>query len=458
MHLNDIKKLYFIGIGGIGMSALARYFNGLGVEIHGYDKTETPLTKNLVAEGMQVHYTDDPLHIPAGVDLVVYTPAVPADHLELKYFREKGYPVMKRAEVLGLISRGRKTVAIAGTDGKTTTSSLAAHVLRTGGVDCSAFLGGIAGNFGSNFVNGAGEWVVVEADEYDRSFLQLSPDLAVITSIDPDHLDIYGDRDGLLETGFRAFAGKLKPGGKIWVRSGLEGEFLGLHGVLTYGVESGEYMSSAVRVEDGFFVFDFEGPNGKMTGLRLSQPGRHNVENATSVIAIALELGISEGAIREALAGFKGVQRRFEVIFRSDKTVYVDDYAHHPAELEATISAARQLFPGRKLTGVFQPHLYTRTRDFADEFSAALDKLDETILLDIYPAREEPIEGVDAAMLMRKMKSAAKSLETRESLVGALAGKDLDIVLTMGAGNIDTLVKPIGAMLEQKQRNNEQPV
>lgn len=210
-------------------------------------------------------------------------------------------------------------------------------------------------------------------------------------------------------------------------------------------------------MEDGFFVFDFEGPNGKMTGLRLSQPGRHNVENATSVIAIALELGISEGAIREALAGFKGVQRRFEVIFRSDKTVYVDDYAHHPAELEATISAARQLFPGRKLTGVFQPHLYTRTRDFADEFSAALDKLDETILLDIYPAREEPIEGVDAAMLMRKMKSAAKSLETRESLVGALAGKDLDIVLTMGAGNIDTLVKPIGAMLEQKQRNNEQP-
>lgn len=449
MHLNELKKLYFIGIGGIGMSALARYFMGLGCEVHGYDKTETPLTKALAAEGMLVHYTEDLTKIPEGVDLVVYTPAVPGNHLELKYFQEHGTPVLKRAEVLGLISRGRRTIAIAGTHGKTTTSSLATHMLQTGKIDCSAFLGGIAGNFGSNFVNGKSEWVVVEADEYDRSFLHLSPDLAVITSIDPDHLDIYGDREGLLETGFRAFAGKLKTGGKIWIRNGLEGEFTGYQGVHTYGVDGGAACSSHIRVEDGFFVFDFEGPQGRMENLKLAQPGRHNVENATAVIAIALELGIDGAAIRAALESFSGVQRRFEVIFRSEKTVYVDDYAHHPAELEATISAARQLFAGKKLTGVFQPHLYSRTRDFAAAFAAALDQLDEIILLDIYPAREEPIPGVDSNMLLGMMKNGNKRLATRENLVQVLSGLDLEILLTMGAGNIDTMVTPILQMLEQ---------
>lgn len=433
------------------MSALARYFRRLGCEIHGYDKTETPLTKALAAEGMQVHYTEDTGKIPAGVDLVVYTPAVPGNHLELKYFQEHGTPVLKRAEVLGLISRGRRTIAIAGTHGKTTTSSMAAHVLRTGNIDCSAFLGGIAGNFGSNFVNGAGDWVVVEADEYDRSFLQLSPDLAVITSIDPDHLDIYGDWEGLMETGFRAFAGKLKTGGKIWIRNGLEKEFAGCRGVNTYGVNGGAFKSTNIRVEDGFFVFDFEGPGGRMENLKLAQPGRHNVENATAVVAIALELGITGEAIRKALADFRGVQRRFEVIFRSGRTVFVDDYAHHPAELEATIGAARQLFAGKKLTGVFQPHLYSRTKDFAPAFAAALDQLDEVILLDIYPAREEPIPGVDSAMLLGLMKNKRKRLVARENLVQVLSGLQLEILLTMGAGNIDAMVTPIRQMLEQKQ-------
>ena len=314
MQLNDIHTIYFVGIGGIGMSALARYFKGRGAEVHGYDRTATPLTKRLEAEGMHIHYQEAPELIPDQVDLVVYTPAVPDTHQELQFFRKHNYPVKKRAEVLGIISRGMKTVAIAGTHGKTTTSTITAHLLREGGLDCTAFLGGIAQNYGSNYIDGKGEWVVVEADEFDRSFLQLDPDLAGILSMDADHLDIYGDEKTLLETGFGAFAKKLKPGGKIWVQNNFFDFFADQADTKSFGVEQGAYRSVDVQVKDGYFCFNYHSPVHQIEGMCFTMPGKHNVENATLAITIALELGVQEADIRKALMNFKGIQRRFEMV------------------------------------------------------------------------------------------------------------------------------------------------
>jgi len=345
MNLKDIHKIYFIGIGGIGMSALARYFHGRGVEVFGYDKTETPLTRKLSEEGMSIHYQDGPASIPAGIDLAVFTPAIPSDLGELEYFRNSGIPLKKRAEVLGIISRGMKTIAIAGTHGKTTTSSLTTWLLRSSGIDCSAFLGGIVRNFGSNFVEGHSEWVVVEADEYDRSFLQLDPDVAVILSMDADHLDIYGDHESMVETGYKAFAAKIKPGGRLFVQYRWAGEFAEAQ---AFGIENGQYRAENIRVEEGFFVFDYVSTDIAMRGLRFAMPGRHNVENATAAISAALSAGANEAGIRRGLETFGGIQRRFEILFRSNEVVYVDDYAHHPSELEAVIGAAREFFPGKK--------------------------------------------------------------------------------------------------------------
>jgi len=447
MKLNDIKKIYFVGIGGIGMSALARYFRHIGAEVHGYDKTETALTKKLVAEGMHIHYEEDISQIPDGIDLVVFTPAVPADHAELRYFREQQLPVKKRAEVLGIISRSRKTVAIAGTHGKTTTSSMLTYLLRTGGIDCTAFLGGIARDFDSNYVSGDGPWVVVEADEYDRSFLHLSPDIAVILSMEPDHLDIYGDEESILETGFMAFAKRGKAGGQLLVNHRIMPAFQEWKDVQDYGLKQGTYHANNIRVEEGYFVFDYHGPEGDIEGLRLAMPGRHNVENATAAVAVASQIGVSERAVREALHTFQGIRRRFEIIYRDAERVLIDDYAHHPSELQAAIEAARELFPGRRVTGIFQPHLYSRTRDFAEGFARALDQLDEVLLLDIYPAREAPIEGVSSAIIFERMTNPDRVLLTKAALPEALEGREIEVLLTLGAGDIDTLVQPIAQWL-----------
>lgn len=452
IELTTIKKVYFVGIGGIGMSAIARYFHKRGAAVYGYDKTETTLTRKLEQEGMKIHYTEDVSAIPEGIDLVVYTPAVPASHAELQHFRERNFPLKKRAEVLGIISRSMRTIAIAGTHGKTTTSSIVAHVLRTGGIDCTAFLGGIAGNFDSNYVLGQSDWVVVEADEYDRSFLHLSPDMAVITSMDPDHLDIYGDPAAMLETGFFAFARRLKPQGQLWVQERLTDEFAGeeFAEVMSYGLGGGEYRSENLRVENGYFTFDYQNPTTRMEGLQLALPGAHNVENATAAITIALELGLRKESIREALQSFKGVKRRFETIYRDEKRVYIDDYAHHPSELRAAIAAARMLYPERKLTGIFQPHLYSRTQDFADGFAEALSALDEIILLDIYPAREAPIPGVSSSLIFDQITNPAKQLVTKSELLDVLAEMDTEVLLSLGAGDIDTFVGPIADWLEKK--------
>lgn len=447
MNINELKVMYFIGIGGIGMSALARYFKGLGADIYGYDKTETALTKTLVEEGMHIHYEEDVSKIPAQVDLVVWTPAVPQDHAELQYFRQHDIPVKKRAEVLGIISRNRRTVAIAGTHGKTTTSSLTAHVLRACGIDCSAFLGGIAQNFQSNFVNGQSDWVVAEADEYDRSFLHLHPEIAAITSMDADHLDIYGDEDSIHETGFLAFAKRVT--GTLYVQYEWL-KFFDKNAVRSFGVDGGDYRAENLRVEDGYFVFDYKNPDISIPNLQLPMPGRHNVENATVAISVALQLGAEPEAIRAALLGFKGIKRRFEFVIRTEKVVFIDDYAHHPTELKAAIGAARQLFPNRKVTGIFQPHLYSRTRDFADGFASALDGLDEILLMDIYPAREEPIPGVTSEIIFERMQNANKQLVTKANLLDILKNKELDVVMTLGAGDIDTFVQPIKKILDNR--------
>ena len=448
IDLQDIKKIYFIGIGGIGMSAIARYFLQRSVEVHGYDRTSTELTRALEAEGMQVHYEEDLGKIPAGVDLVVYTPAVPVSHAEYQYFEKNNFPIKKRAEVLGIISRGMKTVAIAGTHGKTTTSSLTAHLLRSTGIDCTAFLGGIARNFESNYVLGNSEWVVVEADEYDRSFLHLHPDIAAIMSMDADHLDIYGDAETLLNTGFKAFVKQLKPAGTLWLQHNLTQHFAADTAFRSFGVDGGDYQAHNVRVEKGYFVFDYQSPVGIIQGLKMPLPGRHNVENATVAMSIALQLGADEAALRQGLADFRGVKRRFEIIYRDEEVAFFDDYAHHPTELNAAIGAARELFPDAVITGVFQPHLFSRTRDFAEGFAAALDGLDEIYLLDIYPARELPIPGVSTEMLVKLMRNPRVQLISKAELLPALKLNKPQVLLTLGAGDIDTLVEPIGAWLK----------
>jgi UDP-N-acetylmuramate--alanine ligase len=450
--LNDIRKVYFLGIGGIGMSAIARYCLAKGMEVYGYDRTRTVLTEALESEGMKIHYSDSPELIPSGIELVIYTPAVPADHKELTYFREHHYTVIKRSEALGVLSAESKSIAIAGTHGKTTTSTLTAHVLKQGGMDISAFLGGIAVDYDSNYLTGRSEWMVLEADEYDRSFLRLSPYIAAILSMDPDHLDIYGDSNQVYK-GYREFASKVRDGGYLLLKSDLiryfsEQELSDFTArgitVKTFGYSDSDILIANIRVEQGKYVFDYLQSDGKsMAGIVLNLPGRHNVENATVAINIALRCGVSEENIRKALAEFRGIQRRFEKIIETRDFVYIDDYAHHPTELKAAIDAARTLYPGKKVTGIFQPHLYTRTRDFADGFAEALDRLDEIILMDIYPARELPIEGVNSEMIFEKLKNKNKKLVSKATLMDALKEIKTDVLLTLGAGDIDTFVPKI---------------
>ena len=450
MKLEDIKKIYFIGIGGIGMSALARYFNSRQVEVFGYDKTETKLTKKLVGEGMEIHFEDDVSQIPEEVDLVVFTPAIPNSHDELNYFLENNFQVKKRSEVLGIISRSKKTIGVAGTHGKTSTSSVLTWMLKVGGIDCTAFLGGIAQNFESNFIEGKSDWVVIEADEYDRSFLHLNPDISIILSTDADHLDIYGDVATMQKT-FFDYADKTKSNGFVFIKDGLRIPFT-KNGITygQFGINTGSYRSENVRVENGFFVFDFKSCIENIDNIEITLAGKHNVENATAAIAVAQQLGIKGDDIKKSLATFKGIKRRFERVFEEGNVVYIDDYAHHPSELKVAIEAAKMLFPNSRITGIFQPHLFSRTNDFVDGFATELDELDEVILMDIYPARELPMKGVTSEIIFDKMKNSEKVMVTKSTLMEELKGRDIEVLLTLGAGDIDTFVLKIKNWLSEK--------
>ena len=447
MQLTDLRQVYFIGVGGIGMSAIARYFNQLGKRVSGYDRTKTPLTEDLEREGIAIHYgaaNVDLVPAPSDDLLVVWTPAIPADFPELVRVKTGGYTLMKRAEVL--VSRNMDCVGIAGTHGKTTTTTLTTHLMTVAGLAPHAFLGGLSRNFAGNYVAGESDYVVVEADEYDRSFLQLTPEIAVVLSCDPDHLDIYGDHENMLETGFRAYARRIKSGGQLIVRYDVADHFRGVGEVMvsTFGIGRGDFCAQNIRVADGAFHFDLKEPDGHLIpDIRTTLPGRHNIENAVAACAVTRLAGGSEAAVVEGLASFKGIYRRFETLLRTDELVIIDDYAHHPTELMAAISAARELYPDRTIRGVFQPHLFSRTQDFAAGFARALDTLDEAILIPIYPAREEPIPGVTSASIFERMRNPRKRLLTDEQMLAATAKLTDGVLLLLGAGNIDALVPQI---------------
>ncbi|MGZ3872016.1 MAG: UDP-N-acetylmuramate--L-alanine ligase [Mucilaginibacter sp.] len=449
MELSNIKRVYLVGIGGIGMSGLARYFHHLGCVVCGYDKTSTDLTNELHNEGIQVIFDDRTDWIPYSFQtpdegtLIIYTPAIPKNSAILNFFQHNGFELFKRSQVLGIISKGMFTVAVAGTHGKTTTSTMVAHILKDSGKDCSAFLGGLSTNYHSNVLYGKNNIVVVEADEYDRSFLTLHPDIAIITSMDADHLDIYGDHEHLTES-FKLFASQIKPGGTLIHKKGLP-----LDTGFTYAVDSeADASASNIKIENGDFYFDFKNNRTSIANIRMGIAGLHNIENAVAAIEASLLLEIPDEAIRSALASFLGVKRRFEYIIKNDRQVFIDDYAHHPEELKAAIRSVKRLYPGKKLTTIFQPHLYTRTRDFADGFAEALDLSDELLILDIYPARELPIEGVTADMILKRMKLQNKRLCGKQEALEIVKNERPELLLTVGAGDIDTLVQPLKQILQ----------
>ena len=450
--LTNIKSIYFIGIGGIGMSALARYFNTQGVHVSGYDKTPTPLTADLEAEGIKIHFEDDLQQIDKTATVIVYTPAIPAAHAELNYYRDNGYNVVKRSDVLNWITENAFTIGIAGTHGKTTTTSMTAHILRHTGYGCNAFLGGIASNYDTNFWSDERNVVVVEADEYDRSFLKLSPNIAVITAVDPDHLDIYGTAEEVLKA-FGQYADKIKEGGILIQKLGTTVNTNTTNKTIwTYAYDKDEasYHTSNLKVVDGSYIFDLVHPAGIIKEVVLNMGGLHNVENATAAIAIALSLSIDTEKIKEAVAAFKGVKRRFEYKIKTTNKVLIDDYAHHPEELNALISGVRSIYPGEKMVLVFQPHLYSRTQDQCEGFVSTLDKADEVILLPIYPARELPIEGVTSDMLLGKMKLTNKKVMTKEALFEWAASTNDKLIVMAGAGDIDACITTVKDIITNK--------
>lgn len=449
LELKDINKAYFIGIGGIGMSAIARFFNSIGIEVCGYDKTETSLTNELMQEGIKIHFEDNIALAQQNPDIVVYTPAIPKDHKELNYFIDNGFIVKKRSEVLGEITSKCFTIAVAGTHGKTSISTMISHMLFSSGRKITSFIGGISKNFKTNFINITGsDVVIVEADEYDRSFLTLNPDIAVISSIDADHLDIYGTRANLLES-FTGFANKVKVNGALILKNNIRIEGNGNYRTVNYSVSDiCQYYAANIRINNDEFIFDLIHPHGKIKDIKLGVPGKHNIENAVAASAVGLLMKLEEDEIKSALESYSGVCRRFDYQIRKENFVYIDDYAHHPEELKAIISAVKEMYPSKKITGVFQPHLYSRTRDFADEFAKSLSMLDDVILLDIYPAREQPIKGITSAMLIEKIISENKSLVLKSELIAVLKSKNPEILLTLGAGDIDQLVEPIKKAFE----------
>lgn len=449
-----MKNIYFIGIGGIGMSAIARYYNFKGLKVSGYDKTPSELTHALEAEGIQVHYEDNIDFIPKDIEdtLVVYTPAIPKDMGELVYVQEKGYRVIKRSRMLGEIAEGQRCLGVAGTHGKTTTSTMLAHIFQDSGEGCSAFLGGISKNYDTNLLVSRTETIVAEADEFDRSFLQLFPETAVITSMDADHLDIYSDISNMHEA-FKAFASQVS--GTVITKIGLPiGDDDTKAKILRYSFDDTAadfYAGNIVKDECGYFTFDLNWPGGVISGCKVGIPGWINVENAIAASAIALTYGLDPEKVRHALGTFQGVKRRFDIHLNTPQCSYIDDYAHHPKEIAAAVSSMRDIFQGRKLTAIFQPHLYTRTRDFADEFAQALSNVDKLIMLDIYPAREEPIPGVTSEIIFDKVTAPEKVIMMKEELMDYLKNEPIDTLITFGAGNIDRFIRPITEMLCQRK-------
>ncbi|MCF6296044.1 MAG: UDP-N-acetylmuramate--L-alanine ligase [Flavobacteriaceae bacterium] len=447
MNLNSIHNIYFIGIGGIGMSALARYFAAKNKYVAGYDKTQTEITKELEKIDIKIHFEDSVSNIETRFlnpkdTLIVYTPAIPQTNEELTYFLNNNFQVLKRSQVLGLITKNKTCIAIAGTHGKTTTTSILGHLLKECNVEVTVFLGGISENYNSNLILQGNKVFVVEADEFDRSFLTLSPDFACITSMDADHLDIYGKAEDLEES-FREFSKKLKPNGKLFVKKGLP-----IKGI-TYAIEEdADYMATNIKIENGAYVFDVKTPSQNIENLKFNLPGRHNLSNALIALAMAVEFGCSPYSLARALASYKGVKRRFTYQIKTEKLIFIDDYAHHPEEINAVYQAMCEMYPKRKVLVIFQPHLYSRTRDFADEFAQSLSQFDTVLLLDIYPARELPIEGVTSKWLLSKINNINKKLILKSEIVSEIKNYDTQIILTLGAGDIGEEVKHIKQKLE----------
>ena len=458
IDFKDIEGIFFAGIGGIGMSALALYFRKGGYAIAGYDRSESLITRQLASEGCSVTYEDDINNVPElfrkisekAKVLIVYTPAIPAENKITSFFRNSGYTLYKRSEVLGEISKSTDTLAVAGTHGKTTVSTMLAHLLTQSAVGCSAFLGGISKNYNSNLLTGSSRYTVMEADEFDRSFLRLSPQMAVVTSLDADHLDIYGDYNTMI-SGYNEFCKKIRKGGILIANSRIRRQIFVPDGVqfYTYGPDPyADYHSFDIINHGDYYSFDIKTPSGIIKDVSFPFPGIINIENLTAAVAIALQCGVTEQEIRKSILLFRGVRRRFDIRLDLPLITYVDDYAHHPEEIRSFIKSIREYFRGRRITGIFQPHLYSRTRDHAEGFAASLDELNEVILLPVYPAREKPIEGVTSDLIFRKMKLRRKKMLNKEDILGALNLNELDVLLTIGAGDIDTLVKPIEEKLK----------
>jgi UDP-N-acetylmuramate--alanine ligase len=451
--LKNIEGFYFIGIGGIGMSALALYFAEGGFPIAGYDRSETSLTRFLSGKGCDISYEDSADNIPAffrnipdkNKVLIVYTPAIPFENKIFSFFRDNGFRMSKRSEILGEISSHTDTIAIAGTHGKTTVSTMTAHLLKQSHVDCSAFLGGISKNYNSNLLTGHGRYTIMEADEFDRSFHRLDPLMAVVTSVDPDHLDIYGDHQTMIEA-YNVFCSKIRKGGKLFINNRIKKRIKIPEGVVayTYGTEGDcDYKSSGIKRFCDYYSFNLQTPNELLMDLHFPFPGIINIENLTAAIALAMNCGVTEKEIRKSIIFFQGVRRRFDIRINLPGLAYIDDYAHHPEEIRAFVTSVREYFAGRKITGIFQPHLFSRTRDHADGFAAILDQLDEAILLPVYPAREKPILGITSEIIYNKMKSGSKRMMKMEDIPDKLNFRELDILVTIGAGDIDKLVEPI---------------
>jgi len=462
IDLKNIEGIYFVGIGGIGMSALALYFEQGGFLIAGYDKTESDLTRSLTEKGCIISYEDTLKSLPPLFGetanresvIIVYTPAIPPENHIISFFRKNRYRIYKRSEILGEISSSADTLAVAGTHGKTTVSTMTAHILKQSHVDCSAFLGGISKNYNTNLLTGEGNYIVMEADEFDRSFHRLKPLMAVVTSVDADHLDIYGDHLSMIKA-YNEFCSKIRTGGRLFINIRIKDKINIPEGVTlyTYGPDQGaDYRYSGVRHLSDYYSFNLYTPEGVLSDLHFPFPGIINIENLTAAIAVALNCGVTEEEIRKAVILFQGVRRRFDIRVNLPGLAYIDDYAHHPEEIRACVASVREFFAGRKVTGIFQPHLFSRTRDHADGFAEILDELDEAILLPVYPAREKPIPGVDSGMIFSRMKSGTKKMMVPEDIPGCLEPDKIDVLVTIGAGDIDRLVAPI----EQKLKGSRE--
>ena len=456
MNIDSLNNVYFVGIGGIGMSAIARYFNSIGKNVAGYDRVAKELTTKLINEGIDIHFDDnveliDKEYKNKNKTLVVYTPAIPNSNKEINYFINNGFSVKKRSEVLGLLCSSKQGIAVAGTHGKTTISTMIAHLLKQSEIGCSAFLGGISKNYNSNYlVDIDSDKIVIEADEFDRSFLTLFPDIAVVTAIDADHLDIYKNADNLKKS-FEQFISQINKRGKLIIKKDLNINYRNIKEIDIYNYSlkgNSDFYAENIRIEEGLYIFDFITPENRIDNIKLGLPGIINVENAIAALSVAYLSGVKSEEMKKALSSFKGILRRFDYHIRKSNFVYIDDYAHHPAELKATINSVREIYPKRKITGIFQPHLFSRTRDFANEFANSLDLLDEIVLLDIYPAREAPITGVSSEIIFNKLKTKNKILCKKKELLNVLKNKNIEVLITLGAGDIDEFVNPIKKMFK----------